>query len=294
MRILVTGSAGFLGSHVILRLLARGDTVVGIDTAERVTGPADYQHAHVDITGPAFHEYAAGPFDAVIHLAAIASPREAQANPTRAFDVNIRGTYEVCKLAVRHDAKLIFASSAHVYGIPPAFVPTEEDARLKPQDVYTATKIAAEELCRQFADGYGLKYIGLRLYNGYGPGQPRGYFIPDTIDQARRHGEIRVRSPGTTKDWIHIDDMAEAVVQACASRYTGELNVGSGQDTSLLNVARVIGILLNVPVSAMPEDDPAPSYMRAGITLARRALAWTPTIPLEYGLHRLILETSRG
>ena len=119
-------------------------------------------------------------------------------------------------------------------GIPPAWAPTPERAPRKPQDPYTVTKILGEELCARFAESYQVPYVSLRLYNGYGPGQPLGYFIPDTIKQAREHGRITVRGARVTKDWLYITDMVNAIVAALTSPgFNGAVNIGSGQDTSL-------------------------------------------------------------
>lgn len=290
MRVLVTGAAGFVASKVVPKLLERGDEVIGVDIEDKPISAAfrNCRWVQVDITEPVFPKRVEGPFDRVIHLAAMAAPRACEAQPGSAFDVNVRGTYEVLRFAVGRGAKVVFASSAHVYGIPPPYAPTREDAPLKPQDIYTSTKVAAEDLCRRFAESYNLLYIALRLYNGYGPGQPLGYFIPDMIDQVKMRRSIRVRGAAITKDWLYIDDMAEAVVLATASPFIGALNVGSGQATSLLNVTEHIGERFGVPIE--PVDDPSqpPSFMRADLDLVQRVLLWEPKVSLADGIARTI------
>lgn len=290
MRVLVTGAAGFVASWVIPKLLASGHEVVGVDKEASPGLPAfnGCKWVRADITDPSLPGLVTGPFDSVfgrvIHLAAVAAPRECEARPRTAFDTNVRGTYEVLKLAVAWKAKVILASSAHVYGIPPAHVPTRESAPLKPQDTYTCSKLAAEDLCERFADSYGLDYIALRLYNGYGPGQPTGYFIPDTINQAKLRGEIQVRGATITKDWLYIDDMAEAVIHAMSSSFMGAFNVGSGQATSLFDVAEHIGERLGVPVVAADDPSRPPSFMQADLDRVQRMLFWEPKVSLADGL----------
>lgn len=305
MRVLVTGSGGFIASYVIPRLRDRGDDVSGID----LHPPAGMPYSSpIDITswGELTQRLGLEKFDRVLHLAAIASPRDCEGDPARAFDVNVRGTYNVLRLAAQCDAKVIFASSAHVYGIPPAWAPTPERAPRKPQDPYTVTKILGEELCARFAESYQVPYVSLRLYNGYGPGQPLGYFIPDTIKQAREHGRITVRGARVTKDWLYITDMVNAIVAALTSPgFNGAVNIGSGQDTSLLDVAKIIGARMGVPVApaadleawAKDEQDRIArgfppyhpeSFMRADVDLAKRMLPWEPKVSLEDGLHSTI------
>lgn len=284
MQILVTGAAGFVASRVVPKLLERGDDVVGLDKEPRPAAFAGCPWVRADITELNFPGLVGGPFDRVVHLAAVAAPRECEARPGTAFNVNVRGTYEVLKLAEAWKAKLVLASSAHVYGIPPLHVPTQEDAPLKPQDTYTCSKVSAEDLCRRFFESYNLAYIALRLYNGYGPGQPSGYFIPDMIRQAKVRGEIQVRGATITKDWLYLDDMAEAVVRATQSPFVGALNVGSGQATSLFNVAKHVGARLGVPVQAVDDPSRPPSFMQADLDRVRRMLSWEPKVSLEEGL----------
>ncbi len=281
MRILVTGAAGFLGTYVVRALQARGDWVAGLDNR----AVPDIDHL-VDITQPDFLDRVEGVLDCVVHLAAIAAPKACEANPLLAFDVNVRGTYNVLKLAVERGAtRFVLTSSAHVYGIPPKYLSTDEEAPLQLLDTYTISKQLAERACELAYATHGLPYVSLRLYNGYGPGQPTGYFIPDMIAKARKEGRIELAGHRITKDFLYVDDMVRAIVAATETAYVGPMNIGSGRETSLGWVAERLGRLLVVPVELrdyppQPED----TRMQCDVRRAQRVLGWGPLVDLEQGL----------
>ena len=286
MRVLVTGAAGFLGQYVCFALEQVGHEVIRLDKIppmpRNARHPADVVASIteplpvVDILNS----------DAVIHLAAMASPSFCDRNPGEAFKVNVQGTYNVLKLALESGAKkFVFSSSAHVYGISPKYLPTDETHPLQLLNTYTTTKILGEQLCQLFYENHGLSYTVLRLYNAYGPGQGPGYFIPDQIEKARI-GNFTLQGGNITKDWVYVDDVADAFVRAVESAFVGPVNVGTGIETSLADIGRMIGTAYRVPFDAYVGANP--TRMLCDNQRAKSVLGWVPKVSLEEGLDRTI------
>ena len=270
MRVLLTGSEGFIGKHVSRQLVEAGHEVIGLDIVKGndITRPLD------PIPG----------LDAVIHLAAIANPRECDANPTKAFDVNVNGANQVLKMALESGArKVVFSSSAHVYDIPPRYFPTDETHPLRLNNTYTTTKLRGEQLCHLFWENHGLAYTVLRLFNAYGPGQSLGYFIPDMIAKAAK-GPIALQGGKTTKDWVYIDDVARAFASAVETSFVGAINIGTGVETPLYDIAKRIADASGV-VCASDDDGAYYTRMRADWTRAAKVLGWKPKVDIWEGLH---------
>ena len=271
MKVLVTGSEGFLGKHVCKALKARGHTVVGLDSAPDAEIVAD-----ITKVLPIME------LDVIVHLAAVASPNICTANPELAFSVNVLGTQQVLRLALESGAKkFVFSSSAHVYDIPPKYLPTDEVHPLRLNNTYTTTKLLGEQLCHLFWENHGLSYTTLRLFNAYGPGQGLGYFIPDQIEKAKA-GEIELRGGETTKDWVYVDDVAKAFCRAVETVYVGPLNIGTGLETPLSEIARIIAADTGATLRLVPSD--THTRMRADVRRAWSVLEWTPKVDIHGGL----------
>jgi UDP-glucose 4-epimerase len=225
--------------------------------------------------------------DAVIHLAALAAPRIAENMPEETFRVNVLGTYNVLKMAKKAGAKrIIFASTAHVYGISPKYLPTDENAPLALQDTYTTSKILGEQLCELFYKNYHMYYAALRMFNGYGPGQSSDYFIPAMINQAEK-GDITLRGYQITKDFIYVEDMAEAMMKVLPSSYVGALNVGTGVETTLSYVAQFIADRYNRVVHFDPQeihDEKGPTRMQCDCSRIKATIGWKPSTTIDEGL----------
>src|SRR3990167_8759409 len=228
MRVLVTGAAGFIGRHVCKALWEAGHEVFEVD----LVAPEGKGHLWTvhDITKP----FSQSPviLDAVIHLAALAAPRECDANPTRAFDINVNGTLQVLRMALASGAKkVVFSSSAHVFDIPPKWLPTDESAPLRLNNTYTTTKILGEQLCELFWTNHGLPYTILRLYNA---------------------------------------DVADAFVKAITSEFVGPVNIGTGIETDLGTIASIIAKAYEVKLDCHPAA--VPTRMCADWKRAKRIL----------------------
>lgn len=302
--ILVTGSAGFIGGHLVRRLHGNGrdyalQDVLGLDI--RVdAGHSGHSGSffQTDIRSDfemnqLIEMLPAGEVHACVHLAAVASPPIAIKDPATAWATNVQGTHNVLQLCHRIGCKrVIFMSSAHVYGISPRYMPTDEQHPLALLDTYTTTKIMGEQLCEQFYRHHGLSYCTLRLWNAYGPGQSKDYFIGAKLRQAAE-GKLTIRNAGVTKDWISVTDVVRAIELALASDYVGPLNVGTGKETSLQVIADRIADAYGVPI--VPEDVPAegPTRMCADWKRIANVLHWQPRIAFEDGLAELIADAKR-
>ena len=274
MRVCVTGSAGFIGKHVCKALADAGHLVIPLDI--------NIPWVQADITQPLPK---VPDLDAVIHLAALSHPRQCDENPGKAFAVNVAGTSNVLRMALESGAKkLVFSSSAHVYNIPPNWLPTDETHPLRLNNTYTTTKILGEQLCDLYWTNHGLSYTTLRLFNVYGPGQPKGYFVPDMLVKT---GDIDLGPGGhTTKDWVWIADATRAFVLALESDFVGPVNIGTGEETPLHFVAGRIASERGFVCKVSPTE--TISRMCADWHRAERVLGWKPTKSIREGLNAIL------
>jgi UDP-glucose 4-epimerase len=290
MKILVTGAAGFIGRHLVPVLLKGGHDVVGIDIDGRWPVHLRYDIRHEShMLSINMVEGLAGA-GAVVHLAAIASPRLAQQEPSVAWTTNVQGTYNVLQLARKLGVpRFVFFSSAHVYGISPKYFPTDEQHPLALQDLYTSTKITGEMLCRLFYDNCGLSYCSLRLSNAYGPGQSEDYFIGVKLKEAKnKRITLRRDLKDVTKDWVHVSDVVAACRAAISSMYVGPVNIGTGIETSLETIVRQLAEMTDSDIVFEEGNDPGPTRMRADARRARDVFGWRPVIEFPVGLAELV------
>jgi UDP-glucose 4-epimerase len=202
--------------------------------------------------------------------------------------VNVQGTHNVLKLAVAAGARrVVFATTGHVYGVSPRYLPTDERHPLWLQDTYTTSKLLGEQLCQLFWDNYGLSYAAIRLYNGYGPGQQPGYFVPDMIKKAKA-GLIELLGHLVTKDWVYIDDLVSAYLLAMECDYVGPINIGTGKETALVPIAARIAHAFGAEFRISDQPVGGPTRMLCDWGRAQRVLGWEPKVSLEEGLDRTI------
>jgi len=297
-RVLVTGAAGFIGSHLIPVLLQEGYEVVTLDVSE-ARGKITDEVTKIDADicdgelmtnlgkGLNFELKLGLKIDSIIHLAAIAAPRVAEKKPEETFRINVYGTLNVLRMAKEaHVKRVVFPSSAHVYGISPKYMPTDESHPLALQDDYTVSKILGEQLCHLFYQNHNISYVALRMFNGYGPRQSLDYFIPAMINQAMK-GNITLRGRYITKDFIYVSDMVNAILRMLPSDYVGALNVGTGQDTALEYVANYIAEAFGVKLKFAEPDDKGPTRMLCDNSRLK-SFGWQPKVSIDEGLSKTI------
>jgi UDP-glucose 4-epimerase len=284
LNLLITGSSGFIGSHATRYFAARGFAVAGIDVA------SSRREEKVDIGVASAVDRVIRRFapDAVLHLGAFASVPGCEADPERCLRTNVLGTLNVARSAGKSGARLVFASTAAVYGDRTP-VPTAVTASTQPTNFYGISKLAGEHLCRVYAPDSA----SLRLFNVYGPGCERSYVIPDVIRKlASRPKVLRMDGTGTeARDFVYIDDVLRAMELALRGRAVGAYNVGTGVRTSVRALAKQIAAALDQPrVSLRFAGARAGDFRVSMAELSGRSAlpGWRPTVTLADGLRRVI------
>jgi len=308
--ILVTGAAGFIGSHVAQALLARGDRVVGLDNLNDYYAPARKEANLAEVReavapGERFtfvkgdfresgllHElFKPGIFDAVIHLGAMAGVRTSVENPHLYYEVNVTGTLNLLEAArVHRVANFVFASTSSVYGSTEHMPFVESDACDRPLAPYAASKRAAEMLGFTYHNLHGVNFTALRFFTVYGPrGRPdmMAYKVADNISFNR---EVPLYNQGRIhRDWTFVDDIVAGIVAAADKPLGYEvINLGRGQPVLLADFVHLIeecaGSRAKLIPAPMPDTDM--SYTYADISKARRLLGYEPAISVAQGVAR--------
>lgn len=307
-RVLVTGGAGFIGSHVGEALLARGDDVVVLDNFDTFYDPevkrqniaAALTHPHYrlvegDIRHPESLDRAAasGPFDAIIHLAARAGVRPSIQDPLLYDDVNVRGTTAMLEFARQHCCgHFVFGSSSSVYGAT-AVAPFCESVRPdRPSSPYAATKRSNELACHVYHELYGMDIVCLRFFTVYGPRQRPEMAIHRFARLIDEGQPVEVYGDGNSRrDYTFISDIVDGVLRAL-DRPSGYriYNLGTTATTGLLELVHLIAELLERPLltrrlPSQPGDVP---ITHANIELAVSELGYQPTTPLRDGLREFV------
>ena len=301
-RIVVTGGAGFVGSHLCERFLAEGHEVICTDNL--VTGNAD-NIAHLfsdarfsfipqDVTT---YMYIKGRLDAILHFASPASPIDYLELPIQTLKVGSLGTHKALGLAKEKGARLFLASTSEVYG-DPLVHPQKEDYwgnvnPIGPRGVYDEAKRFAEALVMAYHRSHGLETRIGRIFNTYGPRMRLGdgRVVPNFISQALRGEDLTVYGDGSqTRSFCFVTDLVEGICRLLRSDYDGPVNLGNPQEMSVLDFARLIialtGSRSQIAFRPLPVDDP--QVRQPDISLARRVLEWEPQVPLEEGLGQTI------
>lgn len=303
MHCVVTGGAGFIGSHLVELLLAAGHRVTVIDNLstgrlanlDPVNGHRGLDIRILDITGSGALEGAFNGVDWVFHLAALADIVPSIQRPLEYHRANVDGTAAVLEAARAAGVRrLIYAASSSCYGIPDVY-PTPETAPIQPRYPYALTKAVGEQYVRHWAEVYGLSAVCLRLFNVYGPrsrtsgsyGAVFGVFLAQLLAGQ----PLTVVGDGEqTRDFTFVTDVAAAFVNAAASDRNSEggaavYNVGTGQPVS---VNRLVELLGAPPTLSIPKRPGEPDCTHADITRIRRDLGWQPAVSIEDGVPQLL------
>jgi UDP-glucuronate decarboxylase len=299
-RILVTGGAGFLGSHLCERLLANRHDVICLDNL--FTGRTENVRHLVQTDGFEFvRQDVCEPFraevDEIYHMACPASPVHYQKNPVRTIQTCVQGTLHALMLAREVGAKLLIASTSEVYGDPVTHPQVESYwgnvNPVGPRACYDEGKRCAESLAIAFSTQYGVKVRIPRIFNTYGPRmlENDGRVISNFVVQCLRNQPMTIYGDGTqTRSFCYVSDLIEGLVSLMESDVEGPVNLGNPKESTMIEIATLVRSLVGgtseVTFLPLPTDDP--TRRKPDITRARKELDWEPVVALEDGLARTI------
>ena len=313
--VLVTGGAGFLGSHLVDRLLADGASVRVLDNLstgsldnlraaarwrsdEAASAPSAGTRLEVilgDIRDRELVRRAMRRVEGVFHLAALPPSGASFADPAEFHTVNVQGTLNVLEAALAEGAgRVVFASCASVYGSS-SLGPVMEDGPVQPASLFAASKLAGEMYCRVFYTKHGLETVALRYFTVYGPRQTRvdgSPTVPALIDALRRRRPVMDADAAAALDYTYVDDAVDATVAAAtAAAAAGQtINVGSGQTASVREVQSILSRLLGLPpiAGAWPEPVAVPGVRQPLASRAAELLGYVARVSVAAGLSRVV------
>lgn len=305
MRILVTGGAGFIGSHLIDRLMAEGHEVLCLDNfytghkrnlLKWLDNPY-FELIRHDVTEPIRLEV-----DQIYHLACPASPVHYQFNPIKTVKTNVMGTLNMLGLAKRVKARFLLASTSEVYGDPDVHPQVEEYRgnvnTIGIRSCYDEGKRIAETLAFDYHRENDVEIRVARIFNTYGPRmlENDGRVVSNFVVQALRGIPLTVYGTGSqTRSFCYVSDLVEGLMRLMNGEHTGPVNLGNPDEYTILELAQKIQQMVNpdadIKYEPLPQDDPR--QRQPDITKAKNWLGWQPTIPLEEGL-KLTIEDFRS
>ena len=301
MRVVLTGGAGFIGSHLVDRLLAEGAHVLCLDTL--LTGRRENLR-HIDDPRFEFRQHDVtthidvdGPVDYVLHFASAASPVDYLAHPIKTLKAGALGTWVTLGLARAKGARFLIASTSEVYG-DPQVAPQPETYwgnvnPVGPRGVYDEAKRFAEAMTMAYNRQHGVNTAIVRIFNSYGPSMrpDDGRVIPSFVAQALRGDPVTVFGDGTqTRSFCYVTDLVDGIVRLMRTDAHDPVNLGNPHEITVLECARLILRLTRsaspIVFKPLPQDDP--TRRCPDITRARTLLGWEPVVPLDEGLARTI------
>jgi dTDP-glucose 4,6-dehydratase len=303
MRVLITGGAGFLGSHLCDRFLAEGHEVIAMDNLitgttrniEHLAGRDDFLFIKHDVTD---YIYVEGPLDAILHFASPASPIDYLELPIQTLKVGALGTHKALGLVMAKKAHFLLASTSEVYGDPLEH-PQQEDYwgnvnPIGPRGVYDEAKRFAEALTMAYHRAHGVETRIVRIFNTYGPRMrlDDGRVVPNFVGQALRDEPLTVYGDGSqTRSFCYVDDLIEGIYRLLLSDEVEPVNVGNPAEMSILDFAHLVNRLTGNKAGIVYEDyriPDDPQVRQPDISKARRVLNWEPKVDLEEGLQKTI------
>lgn len=301
-RILITGAAGFLGSHLCDRFLKEGYTVVGMDNLltgniqniEHLFPNKDFDFYHHDVTK---FVHVPGHIDYILHFASPASPIDYLKMPIQTLKVGAMGTHNLLGLAKAKGARILVASTSEVYGDPLVHPQTEEYwgnvNPIGPRGVYDEAKRYMESITMAYHDFHGVETRIIRIFNTYGPRMrlDDGRALPTFMSQALRGEDVTVYGDGSqTRSFCYCDDLVEGIYRLLLSDYHMPVNIGNPVEISLLQFAEEVialtGSKSKIVYEPLPQDDP--KQRQPNITKAKEILGWQPTVDRSEGLRRTL------
>ncbi len=302
MRILITGAAGFVGSHLAARLLRDGHRVIGVDNfvtgsrdnlADKIEDPS-FEFVEADAINPLTVE---GELDWVMHFACPASPPKYLARPIETLRVSGEGTYHLLELAERKKAQFFLASTSEVYGDPLVHPQPESYwGHVNPvgeRSVYDEGKRYAEAMTAAYHRGRGLPIRIIRIFNTYGPKMAAedGRVVTNFVVRALKGQSLVLYGEGTqTRSFQYVDDLVEGVVRLMAKPFFHPVNLGNPDEYTIRMFAEVIRELIPTAgplvFGPLPSDDP--KQRKPDIAVAKKLLDWQPTVPLRAGIRATI------
>lgn len=302
MRFIVSGAAGFIGSHLSDRLIAEGHQVLGLDNLitgatrniEHLRGNPSFKFMECDVCQPFEIE---GPVDGVLHLASLASPKDYLEHPLETLEVGSQGTRNMLELARGRQARFLLTSTSECYGDPLAHPQVETYwGNVNPVGVrscYDESKRYAEALTMAYHRVHKLRTNIARIFNTYGPRMQLndGRVVPAFIDQALRRKPMTVFGDGSqTRSFCYVADLVDGLYRLMFSDERYPVNLGNPQEMTILEFAerirRLTGAAAPLEFQALPEDDPR--QRKPDIAKAKRVLGWEPRVSLEDGLRETI------
>tara|TARA_B100000378_G_scaffold121161_1_gene97585 strand:- start:38 stop:958 length:921 start_codon:yes stop_codon:yes gene_type:complete len=298
VRYIVTGGAGFIGSSIVKKLVARGDDVTVIDNLN--TGKEENLKSVIDkitflkdsILNRELLEKQSQNIDGIFHQAALASVQDSFSKPDEYHDVNVNGTENILKLAKKNDFRVVYASSSSVYGSPER-IPIKESDKKNPINPYAETKLKKEQLAIKYSE-MGVKVIGLRYFNVFGKGQSKEYagVLKLFLERIRDKLPPKINGDGTQfRDFVYVEDVADANIMSMDSDINhGFYNVGTNTSITILDLAKTI--IKSSGLDIQPIFGPAlkgdVQRTIANIDLIKEEIGWEPTILLEKWIEEII------
>jgi UDP-glucose 4-epimerase len=298
VRYIVTGGAGFIGSNIVKKLVARGDDVTVIDNLN--TGKEENLKSVIDkitflkdsILNRELLEKQSQNIDGIFHQAALASVQDSFSKLDEYHNVNVNGTENILKLAKKNDFRVVYASSSSVYGSPER-IPIKESDKKNPINPYAETKLKKEQLAIKYSE-MGVKVIGLRYFNVFGKGQSKEYagVLKLFLERIRDKLPPKINGDGTQfRDFVYVEDVADANIMSMDSDINhGFYNVGTNTSITILDLAKTI--IKSSGLDIQPIFGPAlkgdVQRTIANIDLIKEEIGWEPTILLEKWIEEII------
>ena len=300
VRNIVTGGAGFLGSHLIDQLINKGEEVICLDNfftgskknIQQWIDHPNFELIRHDITKPILLEA-----DKIWHFACPASPLHYQQNPIKTAKTSFLGTLNLLGLAKRIDAKFLFTSTSEIYGDPREHPQTEKyHGYVNPigiRSCYDEGKRIAETLCFDYKRVHDLDIRLVRIFNTYGPRMMEndGRVVSNFIVQALKNKNLTVFGDGSqTRSFCYVDDLINGIIRVMDGDFSGPVNIGNTDEITIKDLAYLIKTKinnkLNIVYKDIPQDDPV--RRRPSLDLAKQKYNWHPTVDLEEGLDKTI------